>query len=143
MKFIRSPFEYLLLFLFVLFLVFPFPIPPLIGNLVNSPLGMIALFLFIIALFIYLHPVIGVLSIFVAYELIRRSTPSVTGKTEYVQYTPENRDEEIKKLNPPEEKTLEESIVSKMSPIGQSNVSDYVNTSFKPIADNNHNASLF
>ena len=44
-------------------------------------------------------------------------------------------------MNPPPEVTLEEEVVTKLAPIGQSQSSGYIDTSFKPISENVHSAS--
>ena len=85
-----------------------------------------------------MHPILGVLGIFVAYELIRRTS---TKTIAMVQYTPEQpkKDLEMKRMNPPKEKTLEESMVDKMAPIGNGGV---IVTDFAPISDNVYGASM-
>jgi energy-coupling factor transporter transmembrane protein EcfT len=144
MRFLQSPIEYILFGAFILFLVLPMKIPGDVANLVDSPLGMIALFLITVALFVYVNPILGVLYIFVAYELLRRSS-LISGKTAYIEYTPTQpkKDEQMRKMNPAKERTLEETVVEKMSPIGQSNLSEFVNTSFKPVSVKTFGASEF
>jgi hypothetical protein len=141
----KSPIEYVFFIIFVSYLVIPIETPPLLAKLIDSPLGIIGLFLITVALFIYTHPILGVLYIFVAYELIRRSTTTNLGKISYIQYTPtqKTRDEDIKKMNPSVETTLEESVVLKMSPIGHGNMTSFLDTTFKPIAEKTHSASQF
>lgn len=135
MKFLKTPFEYSLLVIYILFLIFPIKIPNYIANIIDSPLGIVVLFLIAIALFVYVNPILGILYIFVAYELLRRST-KISGKSAYIEYTPtqNKKDAEMQKMNPPQERTLEETVVEKMSPIGgQSNVGEFINSTFKPI----------
>lgn len=151
MKYFNSPFEYVLLVSFILYLVLPVNIPEPIAKFVETPLGIIGLFLITVALFVYVNPILGVLYIFVAYELLRRSS-RVTGKTAYIEYTPTQviKDEKMRKMNPPMEKSLEEIIVHKMSPIGESNFVDgrvtnekgkVIGGAFQPVSENIHNAS--
>lgn len=151
MKYFNSPFEYVLLVSFILYLVLPVNIPEPIANFVETPLGIIGLFLITVALFVYVNPILGVLYIFVAYELLRRSS-RITGKTAYIEYTPTQviKDEKMRKMNPPTEKTLEEIIIQKMSPIGESNFVDkrtenvkenIIGGAFQPVSENIHNAS--
>jgi hypothetical protein len=47
----------------------------------------------------------------------------------------ELKDEKMLELNPVKVETLEEEIVYKMAPIGVSDSSTYIETSYKPIAD--------
>ena len=95
----------------------------------------------------YKNPILGVLFIFVAYELIRRSS-LVTSK-QVVNQPTINLNEIPISTTPPipsfdyftsetestQERTLEEDIVDLRAPIGKSNLSEYVDSSFKPVSD--------
>lgn len=137
----RSILEVLLFIIFVLYLVFPIGTPDFIAGMVDSPLGMVTLFCVTLFLFLYTNPILGILYIFVAYELLRRSSRT-TGRTAYIQYTPtqEKRDANMRAMNPPNETTLEEEVVSTMAPVGHSEPSVFIDSTFKPVAENNHNA---
>lgn len=150
MKYFKSPIEYVLLVLFILYLILPINLPEYFAKFVETPLGIIGLFLITVALFAYVNPILGVLYIFVAYELLRRSSYT-TGKTAYIEYTPTQliKDEKMRKMNPPVEKTLEELVIQKMAPIGESTFVDrgiltekdkYIGGAFQPISENIHNA---
>ena len=104
--------------------------------MVDSPLGMISIFCVTLYLFLYTNPVLGILYIFVAYELLRRSS-NVTARSAIIQYVPSqsNKDAELKQMNPPVEKTLEEEMVDIRAPIGKSSAVEFVNSDFKPVAD--------
>ena len=131
-----SPLEIVLLIIFILYLIFPFESPEMIASAVDSPLGMIILFCVTIYLFLYTNPILGILFIFVAYELLRRSN-LVTGRSAIIEYTPSqaNKDQELKQMNPPQERSLEEQVIQEMAPIATSPTIEFVDTSFKPIAD--------
>jgi len=91
-------------------------------------------------LFFYTTPILAILAILAAYELIRRSSvPTFNKDIEYVyDYSPPiqaHKDEKMLELNPVKVETLEEEIVYKMAPIGVSDSSTYIETSYKPIAD--------
>ena len=131
-----APLETAVIILFILYIIFPFDTPPLIASTVDSPLGMIVIFCVTIYLFLNTHPILGVLYIFVAYELLRRSS-NVTARSAIVEYTPSERKRtaEMVAMNPPQEKTLEESIVDLRAPIGKSRDLEFVNSDFKPVAD--------
>jgi hypothetical protein len=130
---------------FFVFIVFPIGVPESISKMVDSSLGMLSIFIVTVFLFLYTHPVLAILYVFVAYELIRRSS-RVTGKTAYIQYTPtqEKRDAYMKAMNPPKIFTLEEEMVSQMAPIivPDTTPSQHVETSFRPVADSIGNASM-
>lgn len=136
-----SPIELILFVLFVLYIVFPVDTPHYIASLIDSSLGMIVLFCFAIYLFMYATPILGVVFIFVAYELIRRSS-AITGRTAIIQYTPtqDKKDAEMVAMNPPQEKTLEETMVDLRAPIGKSQISEFVESDYKPVSDKTVNS---
>jgi len=112
--------------------------------LVDSSLGMLTVFVVTVYLFFNVNPVVAVVYIFVAYELLRRSS-NKTGRVTIVQHTPSQakKDSEMVAMNPKQSTTLEEELVQQMAPIGQSDSSVYVTTSFKPVADKVGEASLY
>lgn len=142
LKLSASPLEVILFILFVFYLVFQVKTPAFLAELISSPVGMIVVLCFAIYMFLYTHPILGILSIFVAYEIIRRSSLK-TGKVVLAQYTPTQPkiDAEMQSMNPPKERTLEEDVVEQMAPIGKSEPAGYVMTSFKPVAENVHSAT--
>ena len=110
--------------------------PDFLASYIDSPLGMIVIFCVTVFLFLYTNPVLGVLYIFVAYELLRRSS-NVTARTAIVQYTPTqaNKDADLRAMNPPKERTLEEEVIDIRAPIGKSPSIEFVTSDFKPVAD--------
>lgn len=142
--------EMVVLAIFIIYLVLPIPTPNMISPYIESPLGMIVIFCIIVALFLYSNPILAILYIFVAYTLLQRSA-IVSGQSAYVQYTatPAERNaeiqEQIKAATPPqqpvESQTLEEDIVNKMAPVGKSELSAFVPSSYKPVATNVNGAS--
>ena len=132
-----SPLEILLFILFVVYIVFSIPTPFFLIPLLDSPLGLAIVIMTTLYLFLYTTPILGILSIFVAYEMLRRSS-KITGTTPIMKYTPTQvkKDKYMKEMNPPTHiLTLEEEIVKQMAPIGKSDPSTYIDTSYKPIAD--------
>ena len=129
-----TPVDAVLLILFIIYLVFPIATPDFLAGVIDTPLGMIIIFAITISLFVYTNPILGILCIFVAYELLRRSSKQ-TGASAYVQYTPTQakRNQEMKNMNPPAATSLEEEIVQKMAPIGHSDKNVYIESSFKPV----------
>jgi hypothetical protein len=141
MNFVNSlqsmpPLEIAAVVVFILYIIFPFNTPEFVASSVDSPLGMIILFCVAVYLFMNANPLLGVLYIFVVYELLRRSG-QFTGRVAMVQYTPsqENKDAELKKMNPPQPKTLEEDMVELRGPIGRTPPTQYMDSNFKPVAD--------
>ena len=138
----NNPLEMVLLVLFVIYLVFPISTPQFLAPMVDSSLGMVGIFAIVLFLFMYSHPLLAILYIFVAYELIRRST-QVTGRTAYLQFTPSQakRDANMQAMNVPKEESLEEAVVSQMAPVPHTSV-DFLETEFKPLAEDVHHASI-
>lgn len=130
-----SPVELVCFVLFIIFIILPVDIPKSIARMVDSSLGMIVVFAVTLYLFFYVNPILGVLYILVAYELLRRSS-IVTGRNAIVMNTPTQaaKDIEMAAMNPPQEKTLEEHMVDQRAPIGKSPVSVMVDSNFKPVA---------
>ena len=139
----KNPLEMVLLVLFIIYLVFPVNTPVFLAPMVDSSLGMVTIFAIVLFLFMYSHPLLAILYVFVAYELIRRST-QVTGRTSsYIQFTPsqEKRDANMQAMNVPKEESLEEAVVSQMAPVPH-NSADFLETEFKPLAEDVHHASM-
>jgi hypothetical protein len=134
------PLEIGLLIIFVLYIVFPFRTPAGIAGMIDSPLGMIVVFCVTLFLFFYTNPILGILYILVAYELIRRSSAVGGGSdgTSIVQYVPsqDRKDAELRAMNPPQTKTLEEEMVDQRAPLPQvGRVSSNTTSDFKPVTD--------
>ena len=154
-----SVLEILLLLTFVIYIIFPISTPLSIRSLVDSPLGYVSIFIITVLLFVYTSPLLGILYIFVAYELIRRSSsftpvretrPTDKYATQYMPthvpkpvVTQSEKDSELSDLNPPVSSTLEEEMVQLRAPIGRSDPVKYTESSFKPVADNTLGASMF
>jgi hypothetical protein len=85
---------------------------------------------------LYTTPILGVLTLIVAYELLRRSSNGlVRPKVPLVRHTPSQprKDKEMAQLNPTKEISLEEEVVNQMAPVGQSPVlGEVLDTPFKP-----------
>mgnify|MGYP006088009713 CR=1 FL=1 len=139
-----STLEMSLAILFILYIIIPINTPGSLEQIVNSPLFFILLFVVTIYLFANVHPVVGVLFIFVAYELIRRSS-KIASPDVIVKHTPSEkvRDKEIETMNPAMKTTLEEQIIDELAPIGKSDTVPYIFSEFKPVAEEINNASLY
>jgi hypothetical protein len=141
-------FDIILLALFVVYIVFPVPTPQWLVPAIDSPIGMLIIFAAAVSLFVYRSPILGVLFILVAYELLRRnhhvptSSPIVVDTQYLANRVPQrlpssqqDKNSELQALNPPRPNTLEEEIVEKQSPIGVSQLPVMTNTSFHPVND--------
>ena len=63
-----------LVVLFVIYLVIGYRMPDSIAYLIDTNVGKIVVALAALSLFAYSNPILGILGIFVAYQLIQRST---------------------------------------------------------------------
>jgi len=138
-----SQLELLLLVIFILYIVLPIQTPDFLAGAIVSSLGMLTIFIVTVYLFFHVNPILAVVYILVAYELLRRSA-NRTGRVSMIKYTPTQakKDAELKALNPPVAETLEEQTIQKMAPIGHSEPSIFTSTTFKPVADNIKNAAF-
>jgi hypothetical protein len=152
--------EFALLIAFVIYILFPISTPMEIAPLIDSPLGYVGMFVITLLLFMYTSPILGVLYIFVAYELIRRSSLqssprqntklSGANSTQYMPThvpkvipTQSEKDADMANMNPTMDITLEEEIVQLRAPIGKSDPVKYTESTFKPVADNLVGASMY
>ncbi len=132
--------EIVLIILFIIYLVLGLKTPEPIANIIDTLAGKIAIFMIVIYLFMYANPFLAILALFVAFDLIRRSSMA-TGIDALKKYAPS----EEKKLSQftafnQFPYTLEQEVVAKMAPIAHSG-SSINQSSYKPLLDNLHNAS--
>lgn len=130
--------------MFISYLALPIQLPEMVAKLVDSPMGIIGIFVLSVYLFFYANPLIAVLFVLVAYEMFRRST-NATGKAAMVKYTPTQarKDEKMKKMNPAKTTSLEEEVVNEMAPVGKSDISVFTTSTYKPVAESVGSASMF
>lgn len=136
--------------LFLLYLILPIQTPVQLAPFIDTPFGMLVLFCITLYLFFFRNPLLGILYVFFAYELLRRTSSHMGIGNQGVrtslimQYTPSEATKEtvLAKLNQPESSTLEEDVVSKMAPIGVSESNPILNSTFSPVAENIRGASL-
>ena len=139
-----SQLEFALFVIFILYIVLPIQTPGFLAGMVDSSLGMLTIFIVTIYLFFNVNPILAVIYVFVAYELLRRSA-NRTGRVSMIKYTPTQakKDSELRAMNPARPESLEEEVVQKMAPIGHSDPSVFTSSSFKPVADNLKNAAVY
>lgn len=139
-----SQLEAILAIMFALFVVLPIDMPDILASMIDSTIGLVGLFALTVYMFFNMSPILAVLFVFVAYELLRRSS-NKTGKAIIMQHTPsqEKKDAKMKKMNPVKKETLEEELVDKMAPVGRSDIASYVSTSFSPVAEDVGTASKY
>jgi predicted membrane protein len=139
-----SPLETFLVVVFVLYLIFPVQTPHFLAGTVDSPVGIIAVFTIAVYLYFYVNPIVAVVYIFAAYEMIRRSS-NHSNRVTLIQYTPSQakKDEQMAKMNPRHTEILEVDVVAKMAPIGHSDPIQILSSSYKPISESIGTASTY
>lgn len=132
--------ELILVILFIIYLIMGYKTPEPVASLVDSLGGKIVLFIIVIYLFMHCNPILAVLALFVAFDLIRRSSVA-TGIDALKRYAPseEKKSSQFTAFNQ-FPYTLEQEVVKKMAPIIQSS-SSLSPPSYKPLLENLYDAS--
>jgi len=138
-----SALEIGILILFVIYLVFDIYPTDTMAKYIDTPFGMASVLIITLYMFVSFSPVLGVIALFVAYEIIRRSA-QINNRVAMIQYTPtqQRKNVELAEMNAPQPTTLEEEMVATMAPIGKSSMISYQTSEFKPVAEELHGASL-
>ena len=133
--------------IFAIYIIFPFKTPGFLANTINTPIGLLFILIVTLYLFFYTNPILGVIYIFVAYELLRRSSlvKSKGGDAYMVKHTPseEKRQVDMVKMNPTHKTTLEEEVIATMAPSQNFNKDMSFSSDFKPVAERIAGASLY
>ena len=132
--------QLVLVVLFIIYLVMGYRTPQPIAGAVYSIVGKIILFLVVIYLFMHANPILAILSLFVAFDLLRRSSIA-TGSAALLKYTPceDQKSSQFTAFNQ-FPYTLEQEVVKKMAPIvhGSGNLTK---PTYKPYLENLHDAT--
>ena len=125
--------------LFALYLVMGYQLPEGVATAIDSTIGKIIVVVIALMLFAYSNPVLGVLALLVAYQLIRGASVK-TGMAGLEEYYPT----EAKKWTPftPTHQfpyTLEQEVVKNMTT--QKFNTEYVKAPYRPTLDDTHDAS--
>jgi hypothetical protein len=136
----RNMSQLMLVILFIIYLVMGLKMPDQIANIIDSPAGKIVVALIALLLFGYSNPILGVLGIMVAYQLIKSSSEK-TGMAALEKYYPT----EEKKWSPftaihQFPYTLEQEVVKEMA--SQKFNANYVKAPYRPMLDDTHDASM-
>lgn len=132
--------ELILAILFIIYLIMGYKTPEPIANMVDNMIGKIVIILIVIYMFMRNNPILAILALFVAFDLMRRSSVS-TGIDALKRYAPteEKKSSQFSAFNQ-FPYTLEQEVVKKMAPIVQSG-SSMTKASYKPLLDNLYDAS--
>jgi hypothetical protein len=125
--------------LFVLYILFDIGTPIALAKIVDNAIGKIVVIMFALGVFYAADPLAGVLALIVAYSLITRSS-RITGS---IYRQPEHEAEEIKMQMLRDynsfPRTLEEDVISDMSPIIRDDGG--MNADYTPVLGNLNNAA--
>ena len=132
--------EVVLAVLFIIYLVLGLQTPEPLANLVDTIPGKLFLLLFVALLFWKNHPILAILGLLVAFDLVRRSS-AATGLDALQRYAPseQKKSSQFNAFNQ-FPYTLEQEMVKKMAPaIGAG--SSTTRPTFKPSMDDIYNAT--
>ena len=136
--------ELVLAILFIIYLIMGYQTPEPVASMLDSLVGKVVIFVIVIYMFMNHNPVLAVLALFVAFDLIRRSS-ATTGDTMTIN--------QLKKFAPSEKNkmsqftafnqfpyTLEQEVIKKMAPVVKPG-SSVSKASYKPLLENLYDAS--
>jgi hypothetical protein len=121
--------ELLLTVLLILYIVLKVPTPDVIAPYVDTPLGNIVVVLIAVSFFTHSHAVVGILGLFAAYLLIRRSSAGSAAVEAFVP-SEKRKSEELSAYNQ-FPVTLEEQIVAERAPLADTEIGS-ATASFHP-----------
>ena len=135
----RNMSQLVLVVLFIIYLLMGYKTPASVASMIDTTVGKIVVALIALLLFAYSNPILGVLGIFVAYQLVRGASIK-TGMAALEEYYPT----EEKKWTPftPAHQfpyTLEQEMVKKMAP--QKFNTNYVKATYKPTLEDTYDAA--
>lgn len=131
--------QLVLAILFIIYLILGYKTPEPFASMIDSIAGKIVIFMVVIYMFIHTHPVLAVLSLFVAFDLIRRS--SLTTGIDALQKFAPSEEKKMSQFSAFNQfpYTLEQEVVKQMAPILRSG-STLSKPSYKPLLENLYDA---
>ena len=141
-----KPLEIVLIIIFIVYIVFSIPTPVPFIPLIKSSLGLGIVVLLVIYMAFYTNPILAILSVLVAYELLRRSSVITEKAIPLQKYVPTQQKKNVvlQEMNPVQKFTLEEEVVKKMAPIGETaDATMFIETSYVPLPDKNVDCAAY
>ena len=125
--------------LFIVYFVLGYPIPESIAEHLDTLVGQVSVFAIVFLLFVSSNPIIGVLGLLVAIDIIRRSSEA-TGSDAIAKYLP-SENNKMSEFNAYNQfpYTLEQEMV-KIRTVNQD--SSLPPASYKPVLEDDHDASM-
>ena len=132
--------ELVLTIILIIYLILGIKTPQPVAFLVDNMVGKIIIFVIVIYMFLYKNPILAIISLLVAFDLMRRSSSSMFNGVMQTYIPSEyNKMSQFTAFNQ-FPYTLEQEVVNKMAPIVQSGF--VLNkASYHPMLDNLHDAS--
>ena len=132
--------QLLLSILFIIYIIMGYEVPEPVAGMIDTMIGKIVVVIVAISLFAYANPVLAILGLYVAYDIIKKSSQT-TGTFALNNYLPseEHKMSQFTAYNQ-FPYTLEQEIVKKMAPINKSGFMDGP-ASYKPFLEELHDAS--
>ena len=129
----------LLAIILIIYIILNVKTPNMLAKLIDNLVGYIVVIIITIIIFANSHPIVGILTIVAAYELIKRS--SVSTGTHAIRNYLESEKSKVDDFSSYNDFpiTLEEETVNKMAPLVVNN--DEPSSEFKPILDVQHDAA--
>ena len=128
----------LLLIVMVIYIMFNIKTPQLLASVVDNIYGNIGVLVVAVYLIMKVNPVVGIVALYAAYELIQRSS-GMTGSSGIQKYLPsqltQNRHLSAFNQFPI---TLEEEVVKQMAPLVETNGPSHLH--YMPASDNTYSA---
>ena len=130
--------QLILLVVFIVYILLNVQTPSMLARLIDNIYGNVVVVLMALFVLTHMNPIVGVVALYAAYELIQRSSVT-TGSAAIRRYLPT----EIKKGNhfsafnqfPV---TLEEEVVKQMAPLVETSGPNHLH--YKPVANETYNA---
>jgi hypothetical protein len=132
--------ELILTIIFIIYLIMGYKMPESIANFIDTLAGKIVIFIIVIYMFLYKNPLLAVLSLFVAFDILRRSSQA-TGIDALQKFAP-SEEKKTSQFNAFNQfpYTLEQEIVKKMTPMVNCG-SCVSKPTYKPLLDNTYDAT--
>ena len=129
----------ILAIILIIYILLNVETPNILAGLVDNLVGNVVVVIIALLIFTNSHPVVGVLSLIAAYELIKRS--GVSTGTNAIRNFLESEKSKVDDFSSYNDfpVTLEEEVVSKMAPLVVNN--DEPHSDFKPVLDDQHDAA--
>ena len=126
--------------IFMIYILIQTKTPVSMAEYIDTPIGNIVVALVAMFTFYYSNPVVGILGLVVAYELVNRSKTASGNLYKRLNSSESSKLKYMEKLNVDTRSvTLEEEMVEKMAPLVKHDASP--NSNYKPILDTMHDAA--